>query len=66
MLVARTGGLYPQGIHLRRLCLQLCKLVRVWRLLWQVNVLMLVYLCEDERNLLSDVGVDAINWFVSR
>lgn len=65
MVVALTCRFNPQVVHLRNLLAELRELVRVRCLFRQVNVLVLIYLRDDVRNDLSDVGVSDITRFVS-
>lgn len=65
VIISLAGRFDPQVIHLRDLLAEFCELVRVRRLFRQVNVLVLIYLRDDVRNDLSDVGVSDITLFVS-
>ena len=65
VIVSLAGRLNPQGVRFRRFVLQLRKVVRVGCLFAQVEVLVLVYLGDDECYKFVEVWAGVITRFVS-
>ncbi len=66
MVVTLAGGVDPKLIHLWYFASKLGQLISIRRLLGQMKMLViLVYLCDDERSESGEVGVSLITLFVS-